>query len=336
MSIRIGINGCGRIGRQVLRASYLRPELGVEVVAVNDLLPAPYLGYQLKYDSVHGRWKDEIAAEGNYLVLGSSKIRVFCEPEPSLIPWADCGVDYVVEATGRCLTADKAKAHLNAGARRVVITAHSRDDTPMFMLGVNAADYAGESIVSNASCTANALGVLLKPLEEHFGLEQGMMTAVHPLTAIQKTVDGLWPRDPRVGRACGNLIPSRSSVAKALGRMVPAWSGRLHCMAVRVPVMDVALVDLTCTLRRRGSYAEICAVLEEASQGRLQGLLGYTEESVVSADFINDTHSCIFDATAGLTLNDHLFKLCAWYDNETGYPNRVLDLIKLMNEQCPL
>ena len=333
MTIKVGINGFGRIGRFVFRASIYRPELGIQVVGINDLLPPDYMAYMLKYDTMHGAFKGKVEVKDGNLVVNGNKIRVTAEKDPAALQWGDIGAEYVVESTGLFLTDEKARKHIEAGARRVVMSAPSKDDTPMFVMGVNNDTYAGQDIVSNASCTTNCLAPLAKVINDEFGLEQGLMTTVHSTTATQKTVDGPSMKDWRGGRgAAGNIIPSSTGAAKAVGKVIPSLAGKLTGMSMRVPTLDVSVVDLTCTLKKSASYKDICEAVKAASEGSLKGILGYTDEAVVSSDFLGDTRTSIFDEAAGIALTDNFVKLVSWYDNEIGYSNKVLELIKSMEE----
>ncbi|MDY6326440.1 MAG: type I glyceraldehyde-3-phosphate dehydrogenase [Bacteroidales bacterium] len=328
--IRIGINGFGRIGRLVFRATVERDN--VEVVAINDLLDVDYMAYMLRYDSVHGKFNGEVSVEDGMLVVNGNKIRVTAEKDPANLKWNEVGADYVVESTGLFLTAELAQAHINAGAKRVVMSAPSKDDTPMFVMGVNNHEYAGQPIVSNASCTTNCLAPLAKVINDNFGLEEGLMTTVHAATATQKTVDGPSKKDWRGGRSIlGNIIPSSTGAAKAVGKVIPELKGKLTGMSLRVPTADVSVVDLTCKIKKAATYDEIKAAVKKASENELKGILGYTEEAVVSTDFIGEKRTSVFDASAGIMLNEHFVKLVAWYDNEIGYSNKVVDLICSMN-----
>ena len=333
MTIKVGINGFGRIGRFVFRASIYRPELGIQVVGINDLLPQDYMAYMLKYDTMHGAFKGKVEVKDGNLVVNGNKIRITAEKDPAALKWGDIGAEYVVESTGLFLTDEKARKHIEAGARRVVMSAPSKDDTPMFVMGVNNDTYAGQDIVSNASCTTNCLAPLAKVINDEFGLEQGLMTTVHSTTATQKTVDGPSMKDWRGGRgAAGNIIPSSTGAAKAVGKVIPSLAGKLTGMSMRVPTLDVSVVDLTCTLKKSASYKDICEAVKAASEGSLKGILGYTDEAVVSSDFLGDTRTSIFDEAAGIALTDNFVKLVSWYDNEIGYSNKVLELIKSMEE----
>lgn len=327
--IKVGINGFGRIGRLVFRAAVANPN--IEVVGINDLITVDYMAYMLKYDSVHGQFKGTIDIKDGNLVVNGTTIRVTAERNPADLKWNAVGAEYVVESTGLFLTLDKAQAHIAAGAKRVVISAPSAD-APMFVMGVNSAEYAGQTIVSNASCTTNCLAPLAKVINDNFGIVEGLMTTVHATTATQKTVDGPSMKDWRGGRAAGgNIIPSSTGAAKAVGKVIPALNGKLTGMAFRVPTLDVSVVDLTCRLAKPATYAEICACLKNASETTLKGVLGYVDEDVVSSDFIGEARTSVFDAKAGIALNDNFVKLVSWYDNEWGYSNKVVELIQHMN-----
>ena len=329
MSIKVGINGFGRIGRMVMRCCMDHPN--IEIVGVNDLCPADYLAYMLKFDTMHGKFKGEVSSEGNNIVVNGKAIPVFAERDPANLPWAKVGAEYVIESTGLFLTKEKAEAHLKAGAKYVVMSAPSKDDTPMFVCGVNTDTYAGQTIVSNASCTTNCLAPIAKVLHDKFGITDGLMTTVHSTTATQKTVDGPSMKDWRGGRAAsGNIIPSSTGAAKAVGKVIPELNGKLTGMSMRVPTLDVSVVDLTVNLAKPAKYDEICAAMKEASEGELKGILGYTEEAVVSSDFLGDARTSIFDKAAGIALTDTFVKVVSWYDNEWGYSNKVLMLIEKM------
>ena len=333
--IKIGINGFGRIGRLVFRATTERDN--VQVVAINDLLDVDYMAYMLRYDSVHGKFQGEVSVEDGMLVVNGNKIRVTAEKDPANLKWNEVGADYVVESTGLFLTKELAEAHLKAGAKRVVMSAPSKDDTPMFVMGVNNKEYAGQTIVSNASCTTNCLAPLAKVIHENFGIVEGLMTTVHAATATQKTVDGPSKKDWRGGRSIlGNIIPSSTGAAKAVGKVIPSLQGKLTGMSLRVPTADVSVVDLTCRLEKAATYEEIKAAVKKASENELKGILGYTEDAVVSTDFLDEKRTSVFDANAGIMLNEHFVKLVSWYDNEIGYSNKVVDLICSMNTTCPL
>ena len=332
MSIKVGINGFGRIGRMVFRASLDHPE--IEIVGINDLCPAEYLAYMLKYDTMHGRFAAEVKSNDYGIVVNGREIPVFAERNPANLPWGKIGAEYIVESTGLFLTKEKSQAHIDAGAKKVVMSAPSKDDTPMFVCGVNLDSYTSDmQFVSNASCTTNCLAPIAKVLNDNFGIKDGLMTTVHSVTATQKTVDGPSLKDWRGGRAAtGNIIPSSTGAAKAVGKVIPSLNGKLTGMSMRVPTLDVSVVDLTVNLAKPAKYEEICAAMKAASEGELAGVLGYTDEDVVSSDFLGDTHTSIFDAKAGIMLNDHFVKLVSWYDNEWGYSNKLLDLIGHMAE----
>ena len=333
--IKIGINGFGRIGRLVFRATTERDN--VQVVAINDLLDVDYMAYMLRYDSVHGKFQGEVSVEDGMLVVNGNKIRVTAEKDPANLKWNEVGADYVVESTGLFLTKELAEAHLKAGAKRVVMSAPSKDDTPMFVMGGNNKEYAGQTIVSNASCTTNCLAPLAKVIHENFGIVEGLMTTVHAATATQKTVDGPSKKDWRGGRSIlGNIIPSSTGAAKAVGKVIPSLQGKLTGMSLRVPTADVSVVDLTCRLEKAATYEDIKAAVKKASENELKGILGYTEDAVVSTDFLDEKRTSVFDANAGIMLNEHFVKLVSWYDNEIGYSNKVVDLICSMNTTCPL
>jgi len=331
MAIKIGINGFGRIGRLVFRAAVDNPE--VEVRGINDpFIDLDYMVYMLKYDTVHGHFKGEVHTEDGKLVVNGKKISVYASMNPDEIPWSECGAEYIVESTGVFLTTEKASAHFKGGAKKVVITAPAKDDTPMFVMGVNNDKYTKDmKVVSNASCTTNCLAPLAKVIHDNFGIVEGLMTTVHSITATQKTVDGPSKKDWRGGRAAAhNIIPSSTGAAKAVGKVIPELKGKLTGMSFRVPTIDVSVVDLTCRLEKPATYDEIKEAIKKASEGELKGILGYTEDDVVSSDFIGDPRTSIFDAKAGISLNDHFVKLVSWYDNEWGYSNKVLDLIMHM------
>lgn len=326
MAIRVGINGFGRIGRMVFRASVARQD--IQIVAINDLLDVDYLAYLLKYDSVHGQFDGEVDIDGGQLVVNGQKIRITAETDPGKLAWGDVGVDTVVESTGFFLTQESAQGHVNAGAKKVVMSAPSKDDTPMFVMGVNCDSYAGQAFVSNASCTTNCLAPLAKVVHDNFGIKRGLMTTVHAATATQKTVDGPSKKDWRGGRGIlENIIPSSTGAAKAVGKVIPALNGKLTGMAFRVPTSDVSVVDLTVELEKDSSYEEICEAMKAASEGSLKGILGYTEDAVVATDFRGDARTSIFDKNAGIMLDKSFVKLVSWYDNEWGYSNKVCDLV---------
>ena len=331
-TIKIGINGFGRIGRMVFRAACTQTDK-FEVVGINDLCPVDYLAYMLKYDTMHGRFQGTVDfdAEKNQLIVNGKAIRVTAEKDPANLKWNEVGAEYVVESTGLFLTKEKAEAHIAAGAKYVVMSAPSKDDTPMFVCGVNTDTYAGQKIVSNASCTTNCLAPIAKVLHDKFGITDGLMTTVHSTTATQKTVDGPSMKDWRGGRAAsGNIIPSSTGAAKAVGKVIPELNGKLTGMSMRVPTLDVSVVDLTVNLAKPAKYDEICAAMKAASEGELKGILGYTEEAVVSSDFLGDARTSIFDKAAGIALTDTFVKVVSWYDNEWGYSNKVLMLIEKM------
>ena len=328
--IKIGINGFGRIGRLVFRAACNNADT-VEVVGINDLVPVDYMAYMLKYDSVHGHFNGTVDVQDGQLIVNGRAIRVTSEKDPSQLRWNEVGAEYIVESTGLFLTKEKAEAHIAAGAKYVVMSAPSKDDTPMFVCGVNSDTYAGQQIVSNASCTTNCLAPLAKVINDNFGLIEGLMTTVHATTATQKTVDGPSMKDWRGGRAAGgNIIPSSTGAAKAVGKVIPALNGKLTGMSFRVPTLDVSVVDLTCRLEKGATYDEIKAAVKKASENELKGILGYTDEDLVSSDFTGDARTSIFDAKAGIALNANFVKLVSWYDNEWGYSNKVLMLIQKM------
>ena len=326
MSVKIGINGFGRIGKLSFQAALAKE--GVEVVAVNDpFVTADYMAYMTKYDTVHGRFNGTIEEKDGNLVVNGNEIKVYNEMDPHNIPWGDLGVEYVLECSGVFTTMEKAQAHLDAGAKKVIISAPSKD-APMFVMGVNNETYdPSMNIVSNASCTTNCLAPLAKVINDKFGITEGLMTTVHSTTATQKTVDGASKKDWRGGRAAAaNIIPSSTGAAKAVGKVIPELNGKLTGMSLRVPTVDVSVVDLTCNLAKPTTYEEICAAVKKASEGELKGILGYTDEDVVSSDFISDPHTSIFDAKAGIMLTDTFVKLVSWYDNEWGYSNKLVDL----------
>ena len=329
--IKLGINGFGRIGRMVFRAAVENFSQDIQVVGINDLLDPDYLAYMLRYDSVHGQFNHDIQVEGNYMIVDGNKIQVFAEKDPSNITWGALGVDVVVESTGFFLTEELASAHIKAGAKKVIMSAPSKDATPMFVYGVNHKTYAGQTIISNASCTTNCLAPISKVLNDKFGIVRGLMTTVHAATATQKTVDGPSLKDWRGGRAAsGNIIPSSTGAAKAVGKVIPELNGKLTGISMRVPTLDVSVVDLTANLAKPATKEAICAAMKEAAEGELKGVLGYTEDAVVSSDFLGCTLTSIFDANAGVYLTDTFVKVISWYDNEIGYSNKVLDLIAHM------
>ncbi|MCU0528350.1 MAG: type I glyceraldehyde-3-phosphate dehydrogenase [Cyanobium sp. Prado107] len=329
MTIRIGINGFGRIGRLAFRRACAVAD--VEVVAINDLIDVDYLAYMLRYDSTHGRFHGDVRVENGQLVVNGQAIRITAERDPANLDWAAVGAEYVLECTGFFLTGESAGAHLRAGARRVVMSAPSKDATPMFVMGVNHDAYAGQTIVSNASCTTNCLAPVAKVLHDSFGIVDGLMTTVHAVTATQKTVDGPSAKDWRGGRGAGqNIIPSSTGAAKAVGKVIPELNGKLTGMAFRVPTPDVSVVDLTVNLARPAGYEAIKAAMKAASEGPMAGILGYTEDAVVSSDFVGESCTSVFDASAGIALTDTFVKVVAWYDNEWGYSCKCIDLIRHM------
>ena len=333
--IKVGINGFGRIGRFVFRASVENRD-DIEVVGINDLCPVDYLAYMLKFDTMHGKFNHEVSAdvEKSELIVDGRRIRVTAVKNPAELKWDEVGAEYVVESTGLFLTKEKAQAHLDAGAKYVVMSAPSKDDTPMFVCGVNFDKYEkGTQFVSNASCTTNCLAPIAKVLNDKFGITDGLMTTVHSTTATQKTVDGPSLKDWRGGRAAaGNIIPSSTGAAKAVGKVIPELNGKLTGTSMRVPTLDVSVVDLTVNLKTPATYQQICDAMKAASEGELKGVLGYTDEAVVSSDFLGDTHTSIFDAKAGIALTDTFVKVVSWYDNEIGYSNKVLELIAHMKK----
>jgi glyceraldehyde 3-phosphate dehydrogenase len=330
MTIRVGINGFGRIGRLVFRRAVSQE--GIEVVAINDLIDVDYIAYMLRHDSTHGRFQGTVEVNNGALVVNGKPIRISAQRSPADLRWDEVGVDTVLEATGFFLTDETAREHLKAGARKVVISAPSKDDTPMFVMGVNHSSYAGQEIVSNASCTTNCLAPMAKVLHDNFGIASGLMTTVHATTATQKTVDGPSVKDWRGGRgAAQNIIPSSTGAAKAVGKVIPALNGKLTGMAFRVPTPDVSVVDLTVNLERATSYEAVKAAMKTASEGAMRGILGYTEAEVVSTDFLGESCTSVFDAGAGIALTDTFMKLVAWYDNEWGYSCKCVDLIRHIN-----
>ena len=329
MAIKVGINGFGRIGRLVFRAAAARDDM--EIVGINDLLDPDYLAYMLKYDSVHGRFKGDVKVDGGNLIVNGKTVRCTAEMDPANLKWDAVGAEYVVESTGLFLTDETARKHITAGAKKVVMSAPSKDATPMFVCGVNTDTYAGQDIVSNASCTTNCLAPISKVLQDNWGIKRGLMTTVHAATATQKTVDGPSKKDWRGGRGIlENIIPSSTGAAKAVGKVLPALNGKLTGMAFRVPTSDVSAVDLTVELEKEASYDEICAAMKAASEGELKGVLGYTDEKVVATDFRGESCTSVFDAGAGIALDSTFVKVVSWYDNEMGYSCKVLDLIAIM------
>jgi len=331
MAIKVGINGFGRIGRLVFRAAASKP--GIEIVGINDLVDVEYMAYMLKYDSTHGRFPGDVSVSGGNLVVNGKPIRITAEKDPANLKWNEVGAEYVVESTGLFLTREKAQGHLKAGAKRVVMSAPSKDDTPMFVMGVNHAGYKADmDMVSNASCTTNCLAPVAKVLNDNWGIKEGLMTTVHAVTATQKTVDSPSSKDWRGGRgASQNIIPSSTGAAKAVGKVIPELNGKLTGMAFRIPTPDVSAVDLTVLLDKPATYDEIKAAMKKASEGELKGILGYTEDAVVSTDFLGDSRTSIFDADAGIALSDTFVKVVSWYDNEMGYSHKVCDLMLHMD-----
>ena len=329
--VKLGINGFGRIGRMVFRAAVENFSNDIEVVGINDLLDPEYLAYMLKYDSVHGHFQGEVSVEDGALVVNGKKIRITAEMDPANLKWNEVGAEVVVESTGFFLTDESARKHIQAGAKKVIMSAPSKDATPMFVYGVNHETYAGQDIISNASCTTNCLAPISKVLNDKFGIVRGLMTTVHAATATQKTVDGPSKKDWRGGRGIlENIIPSSTGAAKAVGKVLPELNGKLTGMSLRVPTSDVSFVDLTCELNTPATYDEICAAMKEASEGELKGVLGYTDEPLVSTDFRNDSRTSIFDVKAGIQLDPTFVKVCAWYDNEWGYSNKVLEMARVI------
>ena len=332
MAIKVGINGFGRIGRMVFRAA-VQNFSDIEVVGINDLLEPDYLAYMLKYDSVHGRFKGTVAVEGNTLVVNGKKIRLTAVKDPAELKWGEVGADVVVESTGLFLTKETCEKHIAAGAKKVIQSAPSKDDTPMFVFGVNHQTYAGQAIISNASCTTNCLAPVAKVLNDNWGIKRGLMTTVHAATATQKTVDGPSNKDWRGGRGIlENIIPSSTGAAKAVGVVIPELNKKLTGMAFRVPTSDVSVVDLTVELNKEASYKDICAAMKAASEGAMKGVLGYTEDKVVATDFRGETCTSVFDAEAGIALDGTFVKVVSWYDNEWGYSNKVLEMIRVMTK----
>ena len=331
--IKIGINGFGRIGRLVLRAA--EKNNNIVVVGINNLTDAEYMSYMLRYDSTHGKFKGSVETKGNNLIVNGNKIRVTNEKNPSKLKWSDIGAEYIVESTGLFLTKDSTKGHIESGAKKVIMSAPSKDDTPMFVMGVNNETYTNDiNFVSNASCTTNCLAPIAKVLNDNFGIESGIMTTVHAVTSSQKIVDGKSRKDWRGGRAAfSNIIPSSTGAAKAVGKVIPSLDGKLTGMAFRVPTVDVSVIDLTVNLVNKTSYDEICDAMKKASQNDLNGILGYTNEPVVSTDFMGDSRISIFDAGAGIMLNETFVKIVSWYDNEWGYSSKVIELIEYMNSK---
>jgi glyceraldehyde 3-phosphate dehydrogenase len=331
MAIKVGINGFGRIGRNVLRSAVQNFSDDIEIVGINDLLEPEYLAYMLRYDSVHGQFKGEVSIDGNTLIVNGKKIRLTQEKDPANLKWDEVGAEVVIESTGLFLDKASAEKHITAGAKKVIMSAPSKDDTPMFVYGVNHSKYAGETIVSNASCTTNCLAPIAKVMNDKWGIKRGLMTTVHAATATQKTVDGPSNKDWRGGRGIlENIIPSSTGAAKAVGVVIPELNKKLTGMSFRVPTSDVSVVDLTCELETPATYAEICAEMKAQSQGALKGVLGYTEDKVVATDFIGETRTSVFDADAGIALDSTFVKLVAWYDNEWGYSNKCLEMVRVI------
>ncbi|MBM3115163.1 type I glyceraldehyde-3-phosphate dehydrogenase [Jeongeupia naejangsanensis] len=331
MAIKVGINGFGRIGRMVFRAAVYNFADDIEIVGINDLLEPDYLAYMLKYDSVHGKFKGDVKVEGGHLVVNGKTIRLTAVKDPAELKWGEIGADIVVESTGLFLTKETAEKHIAAGAKKVIMSAPSKDDTPMFVYGVNDSTYAGQNIISNASCTTNCLAPIAKVINDNFGIKRGLMTTVHAATATQKTVDGPSNKDWRGGRGIlENIIPSSTGAAKAVGVVIPEVKGKLTGMSFRVPTSDVSVVDLTVELNKEASYEEICAAVKAASEGPMKGVLGYTTEKVVSTDFRGEACTSTFDADAGIALDKTFVKLVAWYDNEWGYSSKVLEMVRVM------
>ena len=333
MAIKVGINGFGRIGRMVFRAAFENFANDIEIVGINDLLDPDYLAYMLRYDSVHGIFNHDIKIDGNYMIVDGKKIRLTAEKDPTQLKWNEVEAEIVVESTGLFLEDEKARMHITAGAKKVIMSAPSKDSTPMFVYGVNHQTYAGQDIISNASCTTNCLAPISKVLNDKFGIKRGLMTTIHAATATQKTVDGPSKKDWRGGRGIlENMIPSSTGAAKAVGKVLPELNGKLTGMSVRVPTSDVSFVDLTVELNTEATYEEICAAMKEASEGELKGILGYTDEAVVSTDFRGDARTSIFDVKAGIQLDKTFVKVCSWYDNEWGYSNKVLEMARVISK----
>jgi glyceraldehyde 3-phosphate dehydrogenase len=331
MTIKLGINGFGRIGRMVFRAAVQNFKDDIVVVGINDLLEPDYLAYMLKYDSVHGRFKGEIAVDGQTLIVNGKRIRLTAEKDPAALKWGDVGADVVVESTGLFLTLDTCQKHIDAGAKKVIQSAPSKDETPMFVYGVNHTKYAGEAIISNASCTTNCLAPVAKVLHDSFGIKRGLMTTVHATTATQKTVDGPSNKDWRGGRGIlENIIPSSTGAAKAVGKVIPELNKKLTGMSFRVPTSDVSVIDLTVELAKETTYEAICAAMKAAAAGPMKGVLAYTEDKVVATDFRGESCTSVFDAEAGIMLDPTFVKVIAWYDNEWGYSNKVLEMVRVV------
>ncbi len=332
MTVKIGINGFGRIGRMVLRAA-IQNFKDIEVVGINDLIEPKYLAYMLKYDSVHGQFKGEIDVKDNFLIVNKKKIRLTAEKDPRNLKWDEVGADIVIESTGLFLTLEDAQKHIDAGAKKVIMSAPPKDDTPMFVYGVNHQLYNGEKIISNASCTTNCLAPLAKVIHDNFGVKRGLMTTVHAATATQKTVDGPSNKDWRGGRGIlENIIPSSTGAAKAVGKVIPELNKKLTGMAFRVPTSNVSVVDLTVELEKETTYEEICKVVKKAAEGKMKGVLKYTEDKVVSTDFVGESCTSVFDADAGIMLDSTFVKLVSWYDNEWGYSNKIIEMAKVISK----
>lgn len=332
MTVKIGVNGFGRIGRMVLRAA-IQNFKDIEVVGINDLIEPKYLAYMLKYDSVHGQFKGEIEVKDNFLIVNKKKIRLTAEKDPRNLKWDEVGADIVIESTGLFLTLEDAQKHIDAGAKKVIMSAPPKDDTPMFVYGVNHQLYKGEKIISNASCTTNCLAPLAKVIHNNFGVKRGLMTTVHAATATQKTVDGPSNKDWRGGRGIlENIIPSSTGAAKAVGKVIPELNKKLTGMAFRVPTSNVSVVDLTVELEKETTYEEICKVVKKAAEGKMKGVLKYTEDKVVSTDFVGESCTSVFDADAGIMLDSTFVKLVSWYDNEWGYSNKILEMAKVISK----
>ena len=332
MTIKVGINGFGRIGRMVFRAA-VKDFKDIEIVGINDLLEPEYLAYMLRFDSVHGRFKGDVSVDGNTLVVNGKKIRLTAVKDPAELKWNEVGADVVVESTGLFLDHASAEKHLKAGAKKVIMSAPSKDDTPMFVYGVNHASYAGQAIISNASCTTNCLAPVAKVLNDTWGIKRGLMTTVHATTATQKTVDGPSNKDWRGGRGIlENIIPSSTGAAKAVGKVIPELNKKLTGMSFRVPTSDVSVVDLTVELSKPAKYEEICAAMKAASEGPMKGVLGYTNEKVVATDFRGESCTSVFDAEAGIALDDTFVKVVSWYDNEWGYSSKVLEMVRVISK----
>jgi len=329
--VKVGINGFGRIGRMVFRAAVKNFANDIEIVGINDLLDTDYLGYLLKYDSVHGPFEGDVKVEGNTMIVNGKKIRLTAERDPANLKWDEVGADVVVESTGFFLTDETARAHIKAGAKKVIMSAPSKDATPMFVYGVNSDSYKGQDIISNASCTTNCLAPMAKVINDKFGIKRGLMTTIHAATATQKTVDAPSPKNRRLGRGIlENIIPTTTGAAKAVGKVLPELNGKLTGMAMRVPASDVSIVDLTCELEKSASYEDLCAAMKAASEGELKGVIRYVDEDLVSTDFRDESCTSIFDAKAGLSLDSTFVKLLAWYDNEWGYSNKVCEMCRVI------